>query len=106
MQLIIEDGASASNVLDNPKATFRDMTIFPPSSLGGITTVEVSPRREAESVAADWITLTSGGSAVTLTASEALPLTVSGWGALRIATDTPPSGATEVFEITGTPNKD
>lgn len=105
MSLTIAVGDTKSNILDDPKTAFTNMTLYAPSTIGGVTTVFVSPKRAAESVPADFIALQSGGADVVLTADKATPLSVAGWGALLLKTDTTVSGAAEVYEVTGTPNK-
>jgi len=105
MSLTIAIGDTESNILDDPKTALANMTLYAPASIGGVTTVMVSPKREAESVLADFVALQSGGADVTLAAAKGTPLIVAGWGALLLKTDTTVSGADEVYEVTGTPFK-
>lgn len=99
--LTIAIGDTESNVLDDPKSLFDNMLFFAPAAIGGVTTVEVSPKRAANTLAADWKTLQSGGSDVALTAGKATPVTLSNAAALRVVTDTTVAGADEVYEVIG-----
>lgn len=99
--LTIPIGATESNVLDDPKSLFDNMLFFAPAAIGGVTTVEVSPKRAANSVAGDWKTLQSGGADVALTAGKATPVTLANAAALKLVTDTTVAGADEVYEVIG-----
>lgn len=104
--LTIAVGADESNWLDDPKKAYKNMMLYAPASIGGVTTVMVSPKRAEESVLADFVALQSGGSDVVLTAAKATPITLAGAAALLLQTDTTVAGADEVYEVTGEPNLD
>lgn len=98
--LTIAAAASESEALDGHLIRWATAVyIHPPAALSGTVTVEVAPRRPRTVTAGDWRVLESEGSPITLTAGQTLPLLASGFGSLRLATDTPPAGD-EVYEIT------
>lgn len=98
LPLTIPSGAQVSNAL--PEKDFRwsrSMVILSPVAITGIYTIEVSD--PIVPVTADWRTLQSGGSDVTLAAGKALVLDTLPFRNLRLATSGTPV-ADEVFDVT------
>lgn len=98
--ITIPIGASNSDPLDGHLIRWASaLFIHPPAAVSGVITVEVAPRRPSTVQAADWRGLESEGAVIEVTAGQTLPLMATGFGSLRLATDTPPAGD-EVYEIT------
>lgn len=98
--ITIATGASESDAFDGHLLRWASaIFIHPPAALSGIVTVQVAPRRPRTVQAADWRALESEGTPIEVTGGQTLPLLASGFGSLRVSTDTPP-GADEVYEIT------
>ena len=96
-ELTIASGASESDALEfNDLRHAREIVFYPPSSLSGTVTVEVTDKRSPS--ASDWNTLQSGGSDVTLTADKATVVTETGFLGLRLATTVAP-GSDEVYGV-------
>lgn len=97
--LQIADGGTVSSRLNTRK--YRNLILYAPASLSGVTTVKVSPKSAEESAATDYIALESGGSDVVLTAAKATPVVMAGAASILVESGTGPTGATEDIYVTG-----
>lgn len=97
-ELTIHAGQTESGVLPFNALRFSDsITFYPPASLAGTVTVEVTHKRgEVKDI--DWRTLESDGADVNLSADKALTLVELNFAQLRIKTSVAP-GADEVYGI-------
>lgn len=97
--LVIANGGTESDALDYQDLRHvESLTIFGPSALTGVATVEVAPTRTP--VAADWVALQSGGADVTITADKATTIHPGVAQALRIVSSAA-EGAERSFPVIG-----
>ncbi len=99
--LTIADGATDSNKISGLRNIYKNLIIYAPPVLSGTTVIKVSPKSEAASVAADYVTLESGGEDVALTQGKGTPITICPFGSLFIQTAASLDGVTEVFTVDG-----
>lgn len=98
--MTIAIGASNSTPIDGHLIRWASAVfIHPPLVVSGTITVQVAARRPSTVQAADWRQLESEGTPIEVTGAQVLPIMASGFGSLRVATDTPPAGD-EVYEVT------
>ncbi len=103
-KLTILAGNSESEILDGHRVRWlKNLFISPPAVLAGITTVATSAKSERDDKSNPthvFQTLQSEGADVVITDDKVLVLNQTGWGSMRIETDTPP-GADEEYELVG-----
>lgn len=84
--LIIEQGQTKSNALAfNDLRFVTSLVLSAPEALTGTVTVEVTGRRNPAET--DWKNLTTGGSVVTASAGEGLPITDVAFAGFRLVSD-------------------
>lgn len=101
--LVIAVGLTKSNVIDGALLGWmKDITFYPPGTLAGTVTVQVSPKSQGDSVDGDYINYQESGSDVTLTASKARKITNPGsFGSMRLIETVVAGAGGETFGLVG-----